>query len=123
MRRLALLVLTLSLAIAPAATAASAYRIPPPAPRPAPPVKPAARTPAQQSRPALAGTLLPQPAFQPSPGLAALGLAPMGLGVADQGPACRQACASSRYMCGTDDETCADQWRQCIQACSGLGAR
>jgi hypothetical protein len=121
MRPILILAAMLSLALAGPSLAAAARRPPPPPQKPAAaPAKPQ-MTVRSKVQP-LAGALVAPPAFSTAPGLAALGLDQnrldaQRLGPADAGPGCRSACASRRYMCGTEDETCSENWRQCVLAC------
>jgi len=115
MRLFSTLLAVLALALAGPCLAAAAKAPPPIRLRPAPAAQPA--KPAQSKITPLAGQMVPPLSFAGAPGLKALGLESMRLGLADAGPACQSTCASNRYVCGVDDESCVADWRQCVLSC------
>ena len=116
MRLFSTLLAVFALALAGPCLAAAAKAPPPVRLRPLEAAKPAVK-PVQSKIAPLAGQLVPPLSFAGAPGLKALGLESMRLGAADAGPACRSSCASNRYICGVDDESCVSDWRQCVLSC------
>lgn len=107
------------------------------APAEAQTVRPAPGAPTATTRPLAAAPARPITA----PPLSTSGLQPLGSqpvlrglpaagtfyglrNVADPRPQCRVQCAQDRYSCASsDDDSCGERWKQCVNTCGRTAAR